>query len=279
MIIKDFKLPASDGEILNITAYGIENQNNPCLIFVHGFKGFKDWGFGPYLARYFAERSFFVLTFNFSHNGIGDNPLEFTETAKFAKNTYSREISELLQIIDAYRNHYFGNHETKDIALIGHSRGGAIALLTASLVKEVKAVVLWASISRLDRYSARQKKQWHQKGYMEVKNQRTGAIMRLNLTLLDDIELNGSSLLNIEKAMKNLHRPLLIAHGEQDLAVPVAEAEELYSWSDKSMTEFFKLASTGHTFDIKHPFEGSGDKFERLLEKTNSFLKNNLNYK
>lgn len=277
MIIKDFSLAAGMSDTIRITGYGLENiSSRACLIFVHGFKGFKDWGFGPYLARYFAEKGLCVLTFNFSHNGIGENPLEFSEMDKFAANTYSREVRELSALIDAYKTGYFGAVESPKAVLLGHSRGGAIALLTAALRPEIKAVALWASISRLDRYSQRQKKEWREKGFMEVKNQRTGQVMRLNSSLLDDIEENSSDLLNIKKAVETLGRPLLIAHGEQDLAVPIREGEELYSWADKSKTEIFKLYAVGHTFDIKHPFEGSNEKFERLLNKTYDFINTNV---
>jgi hypothetical protein len=33
-----------------------------------------------------------VVTFNFSHNGVGEAPLDFTELDKFAVNTYSRDM-------------------------------------------------------------------------------------------------------------------------------------------------------------------------------------------
>ncbi|MGE5401716.1 MAG: alpha/beta hydrolase family protein [Ignavibacteriales bacterium] len=278
MIIKEFSINAGDGDTIRLTGFGLENINtSACLIFVHGFKGFKDWGFGPYLARYFAEKGLCVLTFNFSHNGVGEVPGEFTEMDKFARNTYSRELKELSVIIAHYKNNYFGDVADPKVILLGHSRGGAVALLTAVKEPVVKAVALWASVSRLDRYSKRQKEEWKKTGFMEVRNQRTGQVMRLNVTLLEDIEQNSDGALNIRKAIKDLRRPLLIAHGDQDLAVPIREGEELYAWSDKNLTEFFKLYSTGHTFDISHPFAGSNEKFERLLEKTNEFIKKNIN--
>ncbi|MGE5431031.1 MAG: alpha/beta hydrolase family protein [Syntrophomonadaceae bacterium] len=277
MIIKEFSLSAGDIDLIRVTGFGLENiGSEACMIFVHGFKGFKDWGFGPYLARYFADKGLCVLTFNFSHNGIGENPLEFTEMEKFAGNTYSREVAELSAVIDAYKTGYFGAVKSPKAILLGHSRGGAIALLAAVRKPEVKAVALWASVASLDRYSKRQKKQWREKGFMEVKNQRTGQVMRLNASLLDDIDQNSGDLLNLQKAVENLNRPLLIAHGEQDIAVPLKEGEQLYNWADKSQTELFKLYATGHTFGIKHPFEGSNEKFERLLSKTYDFITTNV---
>jgi len=275
---KDYTFSTSDGEKLRITTY----LNNglffgKTLVFVHGFKGFKDWGFGPYLGEYFANKGFFVITFNFSHNGIGENKTEFTELEKFAKNTFSREVRELNEIISAFRNDFFEVKGDTPLGLIGHSRGGAIVLLTASKRTDVDAIVTWAAISKLDRYSKRQNQEWRKKGFFEILNTRTNQMMRLDIGLLDDIENNANSSLNIENALKNLNKPLLIAHGEQDLAVPIAEAEQLYNWSDKSRTEFYKLFSTGHTFDIVHPFNSTSEKFEKLLDKTTNFFVNHLN--
>lgn len=274
---KDFVLNTLRNDKLRITVFGKENlYNSPCIILVHGFKGFKDWGFCPYIGEYLSRRNFFVITFNFSHNGIGDNLTEFTELDKFAENTFSLEISELSELIKAYKNNFFGESNKQSVSLLGHSRGGGISLLTSKQNNDIKAAAVWASVSNFDRYSLRQKEEWRKKGVFEVLNTRTKQVMRLNVSLLNDLEKNKDSTLNIENAVKNLNKPLFIAHGEQDLAVPLKEAETLYSWSNKDMTKFYRIPATGHTFDAKHPFEGSNPKLDFLLEKTGNFFKNNL---
>jgi uncharacterized protein len=269
---KDFRLKTNNGDYLNISAFGIENiSSSVCLVLVHGFKGFKDWGFFPYTAKQFADKGYFVLSFNFSHNGIGESKLEFTELNKFAENTVSLEVSELVQVIKAYKNGFFNDNVFGKICLIGHSRGGAVSLLS-SLIEKVNAYIVWASVDRLDRYTKRQKDEWRKQGFVEVLNSRTNQMMRMNIDLLEDIETNKPGSLSIEKAVKELNKPLLIVHGEQDLTVPIAEGEQIFKWSDKSITEFEKIPATGHTFDIGHPFEGSSKKFDSLLSKTESFL-------
>jgi dipeptidyl aminopeptidase/acylaminoacyl peptidase len=274
---KDYILNTARNEQLHLTVYGLENlSSNPCLIFVHGFKGFKDWGFGPYLGEYFGRNGFFVLTFNFSHNGIGKNLTEFSELEKFAQNTFSLEIEELSEIISAYLTGYFGKISTKKIGLLGHSRGGAISLLTANQRNDVSAVAVWSSISKLDRYTKKQKEKWRKNGYFEVYNKRTKQKMKLNISLLEDVEKNGNDSLNLEKAIRYLGCPLLIAHGEQDISVPIKEAEQIYEWSNKDITEFHRIALVNHTFNMKHPFEGSNPNFEELLQVTNNFFINNL---
>jgi uncharacterized protein len=274
---KDFILKTSRNDILRVTAYGLDNLlSSPCLIFVHGFKGFKDWGFWNHTANYFADKGFFVLSFNFSHNGIGDNPSEFTELDKFANNTISLEIDELNELIENYRNGFFGKTDNKKIGLLGHSRGGAVSILTASENKAVSALTVWASVAKIDRYTERQKKEWREKGYVEILNARTKQLMRLNLTLLDDIEKNKDSSLNLEKALNSIKIPFLIVHGEQDVTVPVKEAEQLYEWSDKNNSEMEIIRSAGHTFNIVHPFSGSNEKFDIALTKTEKFFNKNL---
>jgi len=275
---KDFVLNTKKSEKIRITSYGYENlESAPCLIFVHGFKGFKDWGFWPYSGNYFAERGYFVLTFNFSHNGIGENLKEFTELDKFADNTFSLELEELNEVIDAYLNGFFGIKSKKNIGLVGHSRGGGEALIVSTQRKEVDAVALWASVSNFNRYTERQASEWRKNGFFEVLNSRTNQLMRLNVSLLEDIEMNKEDLLNLERAARNLGKPLLIVHGEQDLSVPIKEGEQIYNWSNKELTEIFRIPATGHTFDITHPFKRSNVKFDSVLEKTLNFFNKNLN--
>lgn len=269
----------SDNSKIRLTTYGNSNlENSNCIIFVHGFKGFKDWGFGPNLANYFADKGFFVITFNFSHNGVGERKMEFDELDKFANNTYSREISEIKEIANAYKAKFFGNvNPNNKVGILGHSRGGGDAIIAASQLDSVDVLVTWAAIAKFDRFSARQKEEWREKGFLEMFNARTKQLMRLNTVLLEDIENNSSGLLNIENALSKLNKPYLIIHGEHDLAVPLSEAKQIYSWADKERTEFYKISGTGHTFDIKHPFEGASEVFSKVLDKTNTFFYKSFN--
>lgn len=275
---EEFSFFTQSGNKIRASGYYQRNSNpRPCLILVHGFKGFKDWGFWPYVAEYFFNNGFDVVSFNFSHNGVGDSLVEFDELDKFANNTVSLEVSELNEIIDSVKSGKIGNLNCASIGVIGHSRGGAVSILTSSKNKNVDALSVWASIAKFDRYTERQKREWRQKGFIEVLNSRTNQMMRMNVQLLEDIELNKNLSLNIERAVKNLNKPFLIIHGEQDLTVPVDEAKLLYKYSDKDLTEFEIIPATGHTFDVVHPFESSNNKLDTVLAKTQTFFKKHLN--
>jgi len=271
--------PVTGGESLRVSFFKKnEIAESKTILFVHGFKGFKDWGFFPYSANYFLDRGFNVISFNFSHNGVEENPLEFTRLDKFAKNTVTREIFELKELIIGIRNGFFGDElKNTKLGLTGHSRGGAVSIGVSSLVPdEISAMALWASVAKLNRYTERQKDEWRKAGFFEIINTRTNQIMRLNVELLEDIENNSNGLLNLEAGIKNLKCPLFIAHGGQDLTVPIEEAHMIYDWSNKENTELFILPTSGHTFDVQHPFTGTNEKLERLLENTFLFFRKHL---
>ena len=264
---------------INIDLYSNSyKKNGNLIILVHGFKGFKDWGFFPYTAEFLSKKGFDVLTFNFSHNGVRNSITEFDELDKFEKNTISLEVSELNQIITASNDKLFTEEKPKKIGLIGHSRGAGISIISASNSNLVNALCCWAPIAKFDRYSERQKMEWRKNGYFDVLNTRTNQMMRMSVELLNDIESNKDDKLNLEKAVKSLKIPFLLIHGEQDLTVPAKESELIYEWSNKKLTIFEKIEATGHTFDIIHPFSGSNKKFDKILNLTAEFFLNSLNF-
>ena len=99
--------------------------------------------------------------------------------------------------------------------------------------------------------------------------------MRLNYTLLEDIEKNRERF-DILKSISKLKIPVLIIHGKEDLAVKSTSADELYANSAKENTELFIIENTGHTFGTIQPFAGTTKAFDKVLEKITSFLKSKL---
>jgi len=277
---KDFQLVTSRGNLVRISTYFISAPDTlPCVFLVHGFKGFKDWGFGPFLCEKLAESGFFAVGFNFSHNGVGEDLFNFSELDKFANNTITLEVEELGEVVNFYKNSGLGfKPKNNQIGLIGHSRGGAISLIYSAENSDVKALALWAAVSQLDRYSERQKSAWMKNGFFEVLNTRTNQVMRLNSVLLEDI-IENMNRFDLKSKISKINAPALIVHGEQDLAVPVAEAYELYQSSKIENSELLLIEKTGHTFDIVHPFQGSNKKFDFVIERTIEFFQEKLNQK
>lgn len=275
-----FLLHASDGEPLWCDARFPADAEGPLptVLFLHGFKGFKDWGAFPWVGEELARRGFYVVMMNFSHNGVEGHGSDFTRLDRFQHNTFSREVREAQEIIAAIaarRTPHADLIDTGRIGMIGHSRGGGIALLASSRTPEVRSVVTWAAVSSFNRYTSRQIEAWRRDGVMESKNMRTGQMMRLGLELLDDLQNNAESL-DIERATRSLARPLLVLHGEMDLSVTLDNGRSIASWGDAATTEFEAIPRTNHTFGAAHPFGGPNPVLTRVVERTAEFLHNSL---
>ena len=117
----------------------------PVVIYAHGFNGFKDWGNFDLIAAKFVAAGFVFVKFNFSHNGtIPAQTSEFTDLEAFGQNNYSIELHDLNLVIDwvcSPLNNYRDIMNSEKLSLIGHSMGGGIALLHASMDTRVQKVV------------------------------------------------------------------------------------------------------------------------------------------
>ena len=270
MMYKNFKTKNKQGDLIPVDFRYPENINGklPVLIFVHGFKGFKDWGSFPYMLEKISDGNIFTVSFNFSLNGTDntkDNPVDFDRLDLFAKNTFSQELDDLGCVIDflfEVKDEY--NFDADKITLAGHSRGGGIAILKTAEDRRIKKLIALASVAEFNRYTEERKKRWKEEGYLEVLNTRTMQNMRMNYTLIEDLEKNYDRL-NIQKAMKNITVPAVIIHGKQDMAVDYSDATLLYELSDKSRTKLILYENTGHTFGAVHPFKGTNANLEKVI--------------
>lgn len=248
----------------------------PTVVILHGFKGFKDWGFFPYAAAALANRGFAVVTFNFSMNGVGENLLEFTELEKFARNTYSREQEDVAKIIGEIKEGLLppgGVLDPDRLGLIGHSRGGANSLLYAMDDPDIKSVVTWNGIADVDLFSRELKREISEKGTGTILNARTGQKMPIHREVLEDLEANRDRW-NILKRLPEWERPLLILQGDQDAPRLVEGAHQLHKAAPRSTLQI--LPGADHTFGAVHPFRGTTPHLERVIEETANFFTQTL---
>lgn len=240
----------------------------PVVVVVHGFKGFKDWGMFPPTARLLAERGLASVRMNVSRSGIGDDPQEFTELERFAGNTPGREVADVRRVLDAVAGGAAGPRvDTARIGLLGHSRGGGVVLLAAAGDARVGAVVTWASIATFQRYTERARREWRVRGRLDVPNARTGQMMWLDVSVLDDLEANAAAY-DVEAACRTLTVPFLALHGELDEAVDPSESERLHGWCGSAVKELRRVPRTGHTFGAVHPWAGPTPAWERVAGAT-----------
>lgn len=269
----NFLITTSAGNQIDCDLYSsARNESKPVVLFVHGFKGFKDWGFFPPAARYFEGNGYHAITFNFSHNGVSPGSTDFDDLAGFAENSLSLEVDELKELSSFIISGNFCNFSGQ-LFIIGHSRGGGATLLASPAIKNLDAVAVWSSISFVDRYTDRQKKEWKEKGSLNFLNTRTGQEMSMNYSFLEDLLTNKEEKLSIEKSTGQLEIPVLAVHGEVDLTVPVKDSERIISFSRNKNSELLIVPKSGHTFNMVHPAIETTGQFSSVINKTEKFFR------
>jgi len=245
----------------------------PVAIICHGFKGFKDWGGFPYAAEHFALKGIATLRINFSLNGVEEDFMNFTALDRFARNTISRELDDLGDVINAVQDGSIidAKVDRSRIAVIGHSLGGGVAIVKAAEDDRIRGVVSWAGVADFMRWGKKTRQLWRKNGRMEIQNARTGQMMPMDVLMLNDLEENADRF-DIPAAASRLQVPMLVVHGEQDVSVPIEEGKTNAAAAPDELSTLYTVPNTDHTFGVKHPFEGPTKPFRLVLDKTASWI-------
>jgi pimeloyl-ACP methyl ester carboxylesterase len=240
------------------------------IIFIHGFKGFKDWGAHHLVADYFANNGFRYLKFNLSHSGVTQaQPKDVTDLEKFANNTVSKELFDILKVLD-YTTSLFSD---SPISLVGHSRGGGLAILQTAMDERINNLITWSSIADFSSlWKKEQEKDWLENGVIYVENARTKEKMPLNKTLLEDFRSHEQEY-SILNAAEQVDVPWLIIHGDNDVNVDFSVAQNL---AQKQLNaQIQKIEGANHVFGASNPYTSDKlpEHLQQVAEKTLTFLR------
>ena len=220
------------------------------VLFIHGYKGYKDWGAWNLVEHFFVSNGIGFCKLNLSHNGgTVDQPIDFPDLEAFGNNRYTYELEDVHEGLDwLYRQLDMSD---KQLFLIGHSRGGGDVIL-AGEDERVSGVITWASISDIPSRFPKGEElvEWQQKGVRYIENARTKQLMPHYYSFYEDWYYN-QDLLNIEQAAKSLKKPCLHIHGDKDEAVSIKESEQLSRWTNGKLEQ---IKGANHTFGASHPW-------------------------
>ncbi|MCC5913934.1 MAG: alpha/beta fold hydrolase [Balneolaceae bacterium] len=254
----------------------------PVVLFLHGFKGFKDWGAFPDACEEIARTGFAVIAFNTSLNGVGSNMQEFDEPELFERGTLTQDLEDVGSIIEAIKNKEIESDkvvlDTDRIGLVGHSRGGHTAVAAAAEYPEVQCLVTWSAVADYNsRWSDEMIADWDKKGFTEIKNARTGEVLKMGKVVYDDAIQNANRLMAIQR-VQEIYIPSLFIAGKEDEAVDYRDSEKLFRKSPASEKEFRIIDGTGHTFGVSHPFEEKDfpSAFAEVLDHTETWFLEHL---
>ncbi len=252
----------------------------PVIILLHGFLSFKDWGFFPDLARTLARSEYVTLALNFSRNGIGPNGKNFTDVEHFARNTISHELSDVKTVIQAILNGKIGKSvaDPERIGILGHSRGGGIAILAAlEIPEEIGAVVTWATLKHFHRFNQKDVAQWKKQGFVEWENSKNKQKFKINRSFWDDLQQNEKQF-NLVHRIQDLVPPILFIHGNNDTHVAHSESKELYENCGSVSKRLEIIEEADHTFGIRDPFEVGTEAYRIAKDLTESWFDRHLKY-
>jgi pimeloyl-ACP methyl ester carboxylesterase len=246
----------------------------PIAIFIHGFRAFRDWGFIPHIATGLANSGIMTLAIDFSMNVLTDKENILFDMDLFRKNTVTQEITEVRMLINKIADGSI-NLPTAwngEVYLIGHSLGGAIAIMSAYEQPIVTKLVTICSICDFDIYTARQKEKWNALGRKEFTDSTSGQLIILDLNfLLDRLQYSGE--MSLTSIVSKLNIPYFVLHTEADATVNPKTAYILANAViNKELVRVEIVPHGNHQLNTIHPFTDTNPVLEHIIEAMAKFL-------
>ncbi|GAB4250552.1 MAG: hypothetical protein Kow00109_26470 [Acidobacteriota bacterium] len=180
----------------------------------HCFTCRKEYKILARLADALGPLGYGTLRFDFA--GLGESEGDFAAT------TLESKVEDVLGAV-----RFVAEQGERLAALLGHSLGGAAALLAGErLLGRPPVIVLGASLEAgrriAGRLSSGELRQLEESGVVEI---RIGpAVYPLSREFLEDLRH-----LSLERPLRSGDFPFLVIHGTADTIVPIAEGERLFA--------------------------------------------------
>ena len=242
--------------------YGFLNQPktagpHPVVVVLHGYVNPANYRVQTYTTRYadhLARQGYLVLHPNYRGHPPSQGKPEGTYRIGYAV-----DVLHLLALVRRQAGQgSLRTAQASHIGLWGHSMGGGIAQRVAAVDRQVRAVLLYGSMSGNERQNARQ--------IYEVFSNRSRGLDELGAPESEIRAVSPIFFLQDSTAAFSIH------HGTADPQVPVAWSrqlcQQLKAWGRQ--VECYTYANAPHTFP-------SGSAFDRnFLQKASRFFERTL---
>jgi len=234
-----------------------------CLVLLHGFKGYKDYGFIPVLAKALASQGILVHRFNFSTSGMTNEIDTFTRPDLFALDTWSRQVEDVRCVFNAICSNTLPG-KNLPLFLAGHSRGGATTLLTAGRDSSLNlsGIITINAVDRCCGLDEQTKEQLLRTGSMTTPSARTGQTLPINATWLQE-QLDDPAAHDVLKLCTTLRCPSLIMQGTDDPGIDIPTGQRI---ADAIGTDLHKIKGANHVLNMPNPAPIDGDMSPQLRE-------------
>nr|XP_043625307.1 uncharacterized protein LOC122596744 [Erigeron canadensis] len=224
------------------------------VILCHGFTGTKEYSMKVELAVALEIQGISAFRFDFSGNGESEGTFEF--------GNYRKEVDDLRAVTQ-----YFTASGRVVNAILGHSKGGNVVVLYASLHHDILTVVNVSGRYKMDRgigerlgkdYLERAKKD----GFIDIKSKTGKVLFRATVeSIMERLNTNMHEAgLRINKDCR-----VLTVHGSADEVIPVEDA-----------LEFAKIIPNHDLRIIEGANHGYDKHRDELVSTVLAFIKDNL---
>ena len=199
------------------------------VLMAHCFTCSSDVSVNVRIAKRLAELGYHVLRFDFT--GLGRSGGNFRDS------TFVANVGDLVRAATWMLDEGFG-----PTAMLGHSLGGAAALIAAGRVRTLKSVAVIGAPSSarhvLEHIAVDEERQARIDGCTEV--ELVGRTFPISNEFLSDLDAYDSA-----QAVGELGLPLAVLHSPDDVTVPISEGEALFGLAAQPKA-FFPLVGADH---------------------------------
>lgn len=196
----------------------------PTVLFLHGFKGYKEEATYTDLAKRFLQHG--IASVRFDASGFGDSEGTLEDDYRFSNYIEDTEAVYKWLVKQDFV-------DANKLGVVGQSMGGAQAILFASNHPELKIAV---SISPPDKIGTADalgavKNEWESKGYLEEMSSRYGKEIKIPYEYLEDAMQYDFTVFSKKNTC-----PLLVVLGEKDDIVLPIQTERVFDAASEPKT-------------------------------------------
>lgn len=237
-------------EIL-ISTHAPRSEAIACAVIVHGFKGYKDYGFIPVMAHDLCERGVLVHRINLSTSGMTDDINTFARPDLFELDSWNRQVEDVCCVVRAIDQGVLAGAGLPRY-LIGHSRGGATVLLAggrhrASL--QLHGIVTINAVDSCCRMSSDEQREILERGYTLTQSARTGQALRISASWLQE-QLDDPQAHDVLLQASRCGVRVCVMHGDRDDAVDISAGQAI---AYKLNTPLIVLQDSNHVLNMPNP--------------------------
>lgn len=234
------------------------------IIVLHGFKGYKDYGFIPILAHDLCKQGMIVHRFNFATSGMTNEIDRFARPDLFELDTWNRQVEDVMCVIDAIgKDELDGSH--LPLFLVGHSRGGATALLCAGRHADQLKLAGVVTINAVDRccsMSQDAQDDMQRRGFGLTQSARTRQELRIGSSWLSE-QLDDPDEHDVLKVAQRIQCPVCVIHSEDDQSVEIQSGIAI---ANSTGSTLFRVRKGDHVLNTANPSELDAPRSAQLVE-------------